>query len=148
MLRTTGSRVLVTPDTAASETDAGLVIPESARKEPPMSGRVVAVGNGPASAHAVRKATIKRCLAIVEDKREPCGVSLTLEAGYRLAVAHLFSDLKQYADETAAMAGVGVGDRVVFPYTAGTALTVDGEPYIVLHEDQIEAVWTQEETHE
>ena len=143
MLRTTGSRVLVTPDTAAGETDAGLVIPESARKDPPMSGRVVAVGNGPASAHAVRKATIAKCRALVwaRDMERP-----PLQAYREIEAIH--ARMEQYANESEALPSVAVGDRVVFPYTAGTALTVDGEPYIVLNEDQIEAVWTQEDAHE
>lgn len=134
MLRPTGNRVLVRPDQAPDETDSGLVIPESARRDPEMSGVVVAVGRGPDAAHKVRQATINRCIAILNETAEQVSSScLHVEVARRLA---------QYAVDVVDLSGVQEGDTVCFPYTAGQKLSVEGDTLIVLKEDDIVATWT------
>lgn len=41
-----GDRVLVKPESVEEKTASGIIIPDSARKEKPETGRVVAVGDG------------------------------------------------------------------------------------------------------
>lgn len=46
MFKPAGDRVLVKPETAEEKTASGIIIPDTARKEKPETGIVVAVGPG------------------------------------------------------------------------------------------------------
>lgn len=125
MLRPLGSRLLIKPDPPATMI-GGILIPQTADKPPAMTGTVIAVGRGPASAHRVRQATLN-------DVREALQ-----QAGADVAsIAAVFTELAQ-----ANVHDVSEGDCVCFAFTAGTNITVDGEALIVIAEDDLEAVWT------
>lgn len=130
-LRALQSRIIVKPDTA--EYDGLLVIPETVQKPPAMSGTVVAIGNGPASAKQVRSATYARAIAIVEELVPTAAI----RNGVLDALAHV--QMEATASELA------IGDTVCFSYTAGHKMHVDGESYIVLLEDECLAVWRAEQ---
>ena len=141
-IRPTGHKVLVKPDAAPDTSAGGLVVPESARREPAMSGVVVAVGDGPASAHRVRAATITACVdRIVRlDDSDDDGICEGL--------ACALESLRSFAAACTDLSEVHPGDRVCFPYTAGQRLQVDEETYFVMQEDDITAVLeTAEDTH-
>ena len=131
MIRPLAGRVLIKPDAQAKETASGLAIPDS-HFEYEMSGRVVMVGDGPASAHNVRKATLRSVLKVID----------------RVAVGRVFctellavkADVQQKLAVADSLAEVKEGDRVAFPYTAGTVMDVDGQRYLLMNEDQIVAV--------
>jgi len=124
MLRPLGSRLLVKPDPPATMI-GGILVPASAEKPPAMTGTVIALGRGPASAHRVRQDT----LAEVREAFEAIGFTVVADK----ALARLMPiDLHD----------VAVGDWVCFAFTAGTNLTINGELFILLEEDDIEAVWT------
>jgi co-chaperonin GroES (HSP10) len=145
-LKPLGSRLLVKPDRAPGQTDSGLIIPESSRKDPEMSGTVVSVGRGPDAAKRARCATIARCMRIVDEVAEQVPTS-----ALRAAVIEA---LAAYELEQVSASGVKEGDTVCFPSTAGMKIDVDGERYLALDEqdtvimvkeDDCVAVWTPEE---
>jgi co-chaperonin GroES (HSP10) len=135
VIRPLGNRVLVKPDPQVKETASGLAIPD-AHFEYDMSGTVVQVGNGPASAHRVREAMIARFHKCVDDAADEWDDG---ETGESLLVA---ADLHRKLNALAALnvSELQVGDHVAFPYTAGTLIEVDGERYLLMNEDQIVAV--------
>jgi co-chaperonin GroES (HSP10) len=130
VIRPLGNRVLVKPDPQAKETASGLAIPD-AHFEYDMSGTVVQVGNGPASAHRVREAMISQFRKLIDhESQEWCQgdvVSRELHRKLNGFAVQSFSEIR-------------VGDHVAFPYTAGTLIEVDGERYLLMNEDQIVAV--------
>ena len=133
MIRPLANRVLVKPDPQVKETATGIAIPD-AHFEYDMSGTVVTVGNGPASAHRVREALIARIQSVVDDLLPeppdmPCASVAAIQAALTRAAQH-------HPD----MSEVKVGDRVAFPYTAGTLIEIDGERHLLMNEDQIVAV--------
>ena len=137
MIRPTGSKVIVKPDVAPGISESGLIVPENARRDPAMSGIVVAVGNGPASAHRVRAATIAAC----RDRIETAAQDAEDDYGMGAALAALPD-----ASEAGSFSEVSPGDRVCFAYTAGQHLVVDDEQYLVMQEDDIVAVLDDEVT--
>jgi co-chaperonin GroES (HSP10) len=126
MLKPLGHRILVQPDAPAEETDSGLVLPQD-RDHIPMSGTVVAVGNGPARDAKIRAAAIKRCISMVEDVDEVAALRAYL------------AEAERFADSLA------VGDRVAYPIECGSVLTEDGISYIVLNEDDVVVLVTEQE---
>jgi co-chaperonin GroES (HSP10) len=99
-----------------------------------MSGTVVAVGHGPDSAKRARCAAIARCMSIIDKVAEQVPAS---------ALRHAAIDaLAAYKTEQEELSGVKEGDTVCFPFTAGQKLSVEGESYITLREDDCVAVWT------
>jgi co-chaperonin GroES (HSP10) len=126
MLKPLGNRILVQPDAPAESTDSGLVLPQD-RDHVPMSGTVVAVGNGPARDAKIRAAAIKRCISMVEDVDEVAALRAYL------AQAETFEH------------AIAVGDRVAYPIECGSVLTEDGVSYIVLNEDDVVVLVTEQE---
>jgi co-chaperonin GroES (HSP10) len=124
MLKPLGSRLLVKPDPPATEI-GGILVPPSSDKPPAMTGTVIALGRGPASAHRVRQET----LGEVREAFEAIGFTSLAEAALR-RLAQI--DLHDVAE----------GDCVCFAFTSGTNLTIDGETFILIAEDDLEAVWT------
>jgi len=131
VIRPLAGRVLIKPDTQAKETASGLAIPDS-YFEYEMSGRVVQIGDGPASAHNVRRATLQSVLKVID--RVAVGRAMCTEL---MAVK---ADVQQKLALADQLAEVREGDHVAFPYTAGTVMDVDGQRYLLMNEDQIVAV--------
>jgi len=130
-LKPLGNRVLIRPDVQESETDSGLIIPEVSRDQPEMSGIVISKGRGPASANRIRQATIARCIAILNQVADQVpAAALRSEAEDALA---------RYASDLIDLSEVREGERVVFPYTGGETLTVDGQRFLIIEEDKIVA---------
>jgi co-chaperonin GroES (HSP10) len=125
MLKPLGHRILVQPDAPAEATDSGLVLPQD-RDHVPMSGTVVAVGNGPARDAKIRAAAIKRCISMVEDVDEVAA-------------------LRAYLAQAERLDSLNVGDRVAYPVECGSVLTEDGISYIVLNEDDVVVLVTEQE---
>ena len=132
------NRVLVQPDTAPTESESGLLIlPDAAHRDPVMSGTVLAVGRGPASAHKVRQATIVRCVRIVEDVAKRTSRSTLC--------AEIVQALTAYELEPVNLSEIKEGDTVCFPFTVGTEIQVDGQRAILVDEEQLAAVWEPDE---
>ena len=125
MLKPLGNRILVQPDAPAESTDSGLVLPQD-RDHIPMSGTVVAVGNGPARDAKIRATAIKRCISMVEDVDEVAA-------------------LRAYLAQAERFDSLNVGDRVAYPVECGSVLTEDGISYIVLNEDDVVVLVTEQE---
>ena len=138
-LSPTGSRVLVIPDPAPTDSAGGLILPDSARRDPAMSGVVYAVGNGPSAARRIRGVMFAAFHRLVDE---------VAETGPDTAddlVPQIHAAIARWTCEASSMSELRPGDRVAFPYTAGQAMTVDGETYLVLTEDAIVATWTPQE---
>jgi co-chaperonin GroES (HSP10) len=127
-----GNRVLVKPDAQPTTSESGLILLED-RHYIAMSGEVVAIARGPNSAHRLRAATIARCQRILDEvaDRVPAG-ALHVE---------LHKAFARYAMEQCTLPSVLEGDQVCFPYTAGHDVTIDGERFVLIKEDDLEAVW-------
>jgi len=133
MLRPLGHKVLVKPAVPDETTESGLILVQD-RRDPEMSGEIVAVGNGPAAAHKVRTATIAKCLALIDEVADQVPAAALRKAAHDALAAYLMSQVQ--------VSDVSVGDHVVFPYTAGQKLDVDGSTYLLMAEDDLSAVWT------
>jgi len=133
------NRVLVKPDPAPDVTASGLVIPDNAiaAKNFEMSGTVVTVGKGPASAHRVREAMIARFHALIDQVEEQQPSSCVC--------ATLRRRVNEWGMALVDLSEVHPGDHVAFPYTVGTVIEVDGERHLLMNEDQIVAILN---THE
>ena len=137
-LKPLGSRVIIKPEPAATETASGIVFPETAGKPPAMSGTVINIGRGPATAHRVRQHTLARVMELITDLADnvpAAALRSELEDGIaRMAVDDVsFSEIHE-------------ADYVAYSYTSGTQLVVDGEEYIVLDEADVQAVWNEQES--
>ncbi len=135
-LRPLGSRVIIRPTPPETVSEGGIVFADNAGVTPAMTGTVVSVGRGPASAQRLRQTVIDRCRAILSQAVDVC------EDDSRAA---LDRRLRAYAEAVDALSEVQIGDFVAFPYTAGTNMTVDGQPYVVIEEADLQAVWTPDE---
>jgi co-chaperonin GroES (HSP10) len=133
VIQPTGNRVLIKPDPRPEATASGLVIPDNAFHGFDMSGIVVTVGQGPASAQRQRVALLKHFKMLVSNSQGPPSTTTWLHARIDAMAAQTVSDLR-------------VGDHVAFPYTAGTVIEVDGERHLLLQEDQIVAILGREDT--
>jgi co-chaperonin GroES (HSP10) len=135
-LRPLGNRLIVKPEADATISAGGIHIPQTAGKKPAMTGTVISVGRGPSTAHRVRQYT----LAQVMDK--------LAEVAERVPSAALRTELEdeiaRMAHEDVTFSEVKEGDYVCFPFTSGQNLNIDGESFIVMQEDDLEAVWTPE----
>jgi chaperonin GroES len=89
-VRPLGDKILVKRDEAATKTDSGIFLPESA-KDKPKQGKVMAVGNG------------------ILNKDKGTWVPFTVKKG----------------------------DTVIFSSYSGTEVKIDGEPYLIMTEEEI-----------
>ena len=137
-LRPTGSRVIIKPEPAATESAGGIVFPETAGQPPAMSGTVISIARGPASAHRVRQYTLARVMELIEELADNVPAS-ALRSELQDAIARMAVDDVSFSE-------ISEGDYVAFAYTSGAQLVVDGETYIVLDEQEIQAVWSAEES--
>lgn len=136
MIRPLQNRVLIKPDPPPEQSASGLALVRDA-KPPEMSGEVIAVGRGPASAQKIRAAIIQRCMDLVDETAEQVPT-----CRLRAALLDAFARL---VEEQVTISEVQPGDTALFAYTAGQKLTVDGETYLLIPEDDLSAVWTAEE---
>ena len=100
-LRPLGSRVIVRPDAPETVSAGGIIFPQTHGSAPAMTGTVVRVGTGPASAHRVRQAAIDRCRVLVASAVADCEDD---------ARAALDRRLRAYAEETDPLPAVRDGD--------------------------------------
>ena len=139
-LRPTGFRILVKPDAQKTETDSGLVLLKD-RHHIPVSGTVVAIGNGSEREHQERVRVLKEALTIVEK------LAVTFQHPAPLQMA--YQDIDRYlAKQKVEEPDIKLWDRVVFPTTAGQQVTEDGEDYVLLNEDDVLAVVSEDEAVE
>ena len=89
-VRPLGDKILVKRDEAATKTETGIVLPESA-KDKPKQGKVVALGAG------------------ILNKDKGTYVPFTVKKG----------------------------DSIIFSSYAGTEVKIDGEPYLIMTEEEI-----------
>lgn len=134
MIQPLANRVLIKPDPPPDQTASGLVIPDNATasKNFEMSGTVVTVGKGPASAHRVRDAMVTRFLSMIREIEETQPSSCALAA--------LRRKVNDWSLQLVDLSEIHAGDHVAFPYTAGTVIEVDGERHLLMNEDQIVAI--------
>lgn len=126
-----GNRVLIAPDPPPTESEGGLALPE-ARSTFDMSGTVLTVADGPASAQRVRETLLRRLLTTldgIEARTKPYCVGDAVR-----------ETLQAWLRETECLSELRVGDHVAFPYTAGVVIEVDGARRLLLAEDQIVAI--------
>lgn len=137
-----GSRVLVRPTPPDTASESGIVFPETHTPRSAVSGTVIRVGHGPASAHTVRAQTIARCRQMLTE-------AIAYEEGFRAtpdpAADTALAALTAYAARAASLSELQPGDFVTFPFTAGTVLEVDGEALLILDEAEITARWREGE---
>lgn len=136
-LKPRGHRILVQPDEQPEATDSGIVLPGD-RDHVPTSGVVVAVGDGPARDAKIRAKVIARCMGIVEEisERSFAEQQLFVDAG---------DELRRYKNQAERFESLKVGDRVVYPAESGIAITEDGKSYILLNEDDVAVLVTDDE---
>lgn len=127
-LKPLGHRILVKPDTPPEATDSGLVLPQD-RHHVPVSGVVMAVGDGPQRDQRIRLAAIARCMALAADCSSPDALAA----------------MRRYRDEIERFdPPLAVGDRVVYPVDAGLEITEDGHTYILLNQDDVAVIATED----
>jgi co-chaperonin GroES (HSP10) len=135
-----GHRILIKPDEQAEHSDSGLVLPQD-RHHVPVSGTVVAVGTGPARDQKIRALIISRCIGIVNALAEIHDSASERDYGLDLR-----AELYRYKNQVESFErAVNVGDRVVYPAELGLAITEDGQGYILLNEDDVAVIATDEE---
>lgn len=128
-MRPTGRRVLIRPDRGRTETASGILIPDRAQSHVAMSGEIVALGPacwGPS--YRTRAAVMSDVFAVLDDYDASDALTDAMRAL-----------LSRYYD--AAAEDLRIGDAVCFPYTAGTDLTVDGEAFLVVKDEDLVATW-------
>jgi co-chaperonin GroES (HSP10) len=134
-LKPVGHRIAVIPDTQPDTTASGLILPED-RDHVPVSGTVVALGPGGSQIrYRARQRAIRDCCEILESTMRTFGnlACLTLA---RDEMAGMLASTDPERE-------MHIGDRVAFAAEAGLTVTMDGQPYIVLCEDDV-AVLAQE----
>jgi co-chaperonin GroES (HSP10) len=134
-LKPLGHRILIQPDEPAPVTDAGIVLPDD-RDHVPVSGIVVAVGDGPERDARIRSASILRCMAIVEE---------IAETDDSKALTAAVDEMRRYRNHCERLAdSIRVGDRVAYPVECGLKMSEDGNEYILLNEDDAVVIATEE----
>jgi co-chaperonin GroES (HSP10) len=137
-LRPPGDRILVLPDEAPPVSDV-IHMPDIAKKNVEMSGTVVALGNG-----SLKYAEMKR--KIVRDAREIIAQTAeTFRCENSAFMTMLNDELGRWGAIRPVEYDVQVGDRVLFTWDVGVKMTFDGQEYIVLKEDDIVGVFTEED---
>lgn len=135
MLKALGHRILIQPDAPEQETASGLILPDS-RDHVPVSGTVVAVGNGPARDAKIRSRVIARCLSIVDELAE---MGARDPQDYRRELERYKADVERFEP------AIVVGNRVVYPMEAGLTVTENGQTYITMNEDEVALIAAEEE---
>lgn len=114
-----GHRVLIRPDEQPSRTDSGLILTED-REWIATSGTVVQVGQGGSLlAYKARQRALKAALACINEADTP------------------YADVFNLLGTSDPEPDVQVGDRVAFDADTGLAFSFDGEPLLILNQDDI-----------
>lgn len=125
-----GHRVLITPD-PQPEAESGIVLPQD-REWVATSGTVVQVGPGGSKMrYDARQRALKAALESIE--REHYSTNEWFHGGIRAACERVRALLGTYDPPC----DVQVGDRVAFNGDHGLAMTVDGEPFLILNQDDV-----------
>ena len=141
VLKPLGHRVHIRPDRPVEQTQGGIIIAPAYADTPPMSGTVIALGEGPKHDRRVRTQAIRDCIAAAEEVAEqfryPACVHVLLEnLGHMLRI------------DPPAEHDVRIGDRVIFPMDSGHEV-VFGEGVdaatVILDEESVLAVIEQEQ---
>lgn len=135
-LRPTGHRILVKPDAPPELTTSGLILPQD-RDHVPVSGTVVALGPGGSQIrHRTRQRAFRDCLELVES---------TLRSFGNIAPLTILRDeMSGLIGTSCPEREIAIGDRVAYPVESGLALTEDGVDYIILNEDDVAVIVTEE----
>lgn len=130
-MKVLGHRVLIRPDDQPAQTHSGLILTED-REWIPTSGTVVQVGEGGSElAYRARQRALK---AAIEAIAKPHGATNDwFMGGIRAATERITALLGTFDPPT----DVHVGDRVAFDGDTGLAITFDGEPYLILKQDDV-----------
>lgn len=129
---------MVKPDRRPETTASGILIPQAAYHEPPMSGVVMAVGDWPATLKRIWTRAVKDCIDRIEDADSADASDCAYFGG-------LLGQLLQEAPSPEHH--VHVGDRVIFPMEVGHEIVLNedtDEAYVILPEDSIIAVYEME----
>lgn len=136
-LRPIGHRVLVLPDAQPETSASGIVLPQD-RDHVPVSGSIAAMGpGGDRLRFDARQRAIADCLEFIDSAIRSFGTIAPL-----LVVRAEVAGLQGSAHPERAL---HVWDRVVYPAEAGLRVTEDGQDYILLNEDDVVAIATEEE---
>lgn len=131
-MKVLGHRVLITPDAQSDQSESGLILPEN-RDFVATSGTVIQVGTGgPLARYEARQRALGEASEAVRAELERLH-GTAFEAGLRRAV-NLVTEMLGTID---LVQDVRVGDRVAFDADHGVAMTVDGEPYVILQQDDV-----------
>ena len=134
MIQPIGARIAVKPDRRPDATESGLLIPETARLTPPMSGVVIAVGDWPPTLRRIWARAVRDAIERVESVGD--GDSVTRNATEALG------DLLHEAPEPEHL--VHVGQRVIFPMDAGHEIVLNedtDEAVVILPEDSVLGIY-------
>jgi len=133
-----GSRLLIRPDLPAPAS-AIIIAPDIVAPPPEMSGTVIAVGDGSERAATVKRDLMTDVRGIVTD------VADTFRALDAPWYQMLMDALGRYGARRPLEYEVTIGDRVLFPWNVGVTFVVDGDDYLTLSEDDLSAVFTEDE---
>ena len=134
-LKPLGHRIHVQPDRPPTETTSGLLIPNSAHI-PPMSGTVIALGDGPERDAKLRARLLTRLLDLLHEADVET-------ASKEDALALVRRELSAYVTGLEPEHLVALGDRVVFgPYSGSDVVLGEDVEHatLILREDDILAV--------
>ena len=130
-MKTLGHRVLIQPDEQPNQTGSGLILTED-REWVPTSGTIVQVGPGGSKLkYDARQRAIKACLEAIA--KPHYSTNEWFHSGIRAATDRVRA-LLHTCDPAS---DVKVGDRVAFDGDTGLKLTLDGEPYLILNQDDV-----------
>lgn len=120
-LKPLGNRILIKPHKAPEQTESGLYVCE--HKKPEQSGVVIAVGT-PTHPRKLEAEALAWSLADIHNTG-------TFMSDTVLQASDLLFDLVRREP------CVKVGDDVIFSWQSGQTLTVDGEEFLLMPEDDI-----------
>lgn len=134
--RPLGHTVIIDPDLPPEKSDGGIVMPED-KYFVPTSGTVVAVGKGSKSILAERKKAYARAASMVMQ----VACEHALHNCMPKHVMDMVERIRSAGEVPQPTPSVCVGDRVVFPATAGLLIAgEDGKQYVQIEEDLIAIV--------
>ena len=121
MLHPIGHRVLVKPEKAPEQTESGLHLVEHAKPE--QLGTVMSIGDSPYRGQVVTLLDVVARLCAVSGATDAIDDALSVAGDIRRSLG---------SDDDLA-----VDDLVVFSWTAGQEIVIDGERYLMLKRDDI-----------
>lgn len=148
-LRPLGHRIHIRPDSPVTQTTGGIIIAPAYNDQPPMSGTVIAVGNGPEHdievARRARAAAIRDCMAVTDEIGETFRHSSESQL-IREELGRLLRCVPTWRSDDA-VHEVNVGDRVIFPMDEGHEIVIGEDQQqstVILNEESVLAVCESE----